>query len=70
MPVRPDQGPITAYSRAELVSLMRWIESDTLLRTQDEVVDEAVRLLGYRRHGANIVAALHTAVTDSRRKRG
>jgi hypothetical protein len=69
MPVRPG-GPITAYSHAELVSLVRWIESDTLLRTQDEVVDEAVRLLGYRRHGANIVAALNAAVTDCRLRRG
>ena len=56
MPIRPNGGPITAYSHAELVCLVRWIESDTLLRTEEEVVDEAVGLLGYRRHGADIVA--------------
>ena len=68
MPVRPNQGPITAYSHSDLVRLVRWIESDTLLRTEEEVVDEAVRLLGYTRHGSNIVAALQSAVTDSRRR--
>jgi hypothetical protein len=50
MRVRPKRGPITAYSHPGLVRLVRWIESDTLLRTEEELVDEAIQLLGYRRH--------------------
>ena len=67
MPVQPNRGPITAYSHSELVQLVRWIESDTLLRTEEQLVDEAVQLLGYRRRGGNIVTALRGAVEDARR---
>ena len=69
MPVSAGRGPITAYSLSELVVLIRWIESDTLLRTKDELVTEAAGLLGYRRKGQNIVAALEGAVYEARRRR-
>ena len=49
---------IDAYSQAELVALIRWIESDTLLRTEDELLAEAIRQLGFRKRGSRIVAAL------------
>jgi hypothetical protein len=44
---------------------MRWIESDTLLRTEDGLVDEAARLLGFRRKGVNIEAAVARAPRSS-----
>lgn len=67
MPVRPGLGSISAYSPGELVALIRWIESDTLLRTEDELLSEAVSLLGFRRHGKNIVDALEAAIAEARR---
>ena len=35
------------YSTAELVAVIRWIESDTLLRTEDELLAETMRVLGF-----------------------
>jgi very-short-patch-repair endonuclease len=70
MPVWSGLGTITAYSHWELVALVRWIESDTLLRTEDELLDEAISLLGLKRRGKNIVDALHSAIAEVRRSRG
>ena len=39
-PLRRGQ-PIDAYTQAQLVGLVRWIESDELLRTHDELVSDA-----------------------------
>ena len=68
MPVEPDLGSITAYQHRELVALIRWIESDTLLRTEDDLLAEAMSLLGFRRRGRNIVDALSAAIVDARRR--
>jgi very-short-patch-repair endonuclease len=59
--------PITEYSPSQLDSLVRWIKSDTLLRTRDELVEEALRELGYRRRGARIMAAIEAAVERTSR---
>lgn len=67
MPVRAGLGSITAYSHRDLVALVAWIESDTLLRTEEDLLNEAVFLLGFKRRGKNIVDALHSAITDARR---
>lgn len=61
-------APITNYTASQLIDLMRWIESDTLLRTEEELVDEASRLLGYRRRGSRIVDALTQAARTARRQ--
>jgi very-short-patch-repair endonuclease len=58
--------PISEYSQDELIALVRWIESDTLLRTEDEVVEAARKELGFRRGGSRINAALAAAVTAAR----
>jgi hypothetical protein len=47
--------------------LARWIESDDRNRTQNEVLDEMVHHLGYRRRGHKIVEALTKAITEARR---
>jgi len=67
MPVRPGLGAIRAYSHEDLVALIRWIESDTLLRTQDQLLEEAINLLGFKRRGKNIVGAVKAAIADARR---
>lgn len=59
---------IDSYTHAELVALVRWIESDTLLRTEDELLAEAVRQLGYKKRGSRIVAALTIAIRQARRR--
>lgn len=52
----------------ELVTLIRWIESDTLLRTEEDLLAEATRTLGFRRRGSTITATLHHAITQARRR--
>jgi hypothetical protein len=59
--------PITDYSQAQLRAIVRWIESDTLLRTRDELVDEVMRELGFTKHGKRIVAAINQAIAAERR---
>ena len=54
--------PITAYSQQELVSLVRWVTSDTLLRTEEQLIDELIAELGYQRRGPRIVEALTAAI--------
>jgi hypothetical protein len=58
--------PITAYRQAELVALVRWIESDTLLRTEEEILDEVVRELGFARRGPRIREAVAEAIVAAR----
>ena len=65
-PVSGGRGNITDYSLAELVRLIRWIESDTLLRTEDQLLTEVMSCLGYQRRGSKIVAAINQAIARAR----
>ena len=58
--------PITDYSREDLVELIRWIESDTLLRTEEQVVDAVRRELGFKRGGTRINGAIQAALAEAR----
>ena len=60
--------PITEYDQRQLVGLVRWIESDGLLRTEEELVNECIRALGFKRRGARIIAALEQAIAAARRE--
>jgi very-short-patch-repair endonuclease len=55
--------PIDDYSDAELVGLARWISSDDVLRTEDELLQEMMRELGFQRRGRKVVARLIAAIT-------
>jgi very-short-patch-repair endonuclease len=57
--------PIETYSDAELFRLAQWIRSDDVLRTEDELLQEMMRELGFQRRGRNVVARLTTAITQS-----
>ena len=57
---------IDEVSRRELQDVMRWLSSGPLL-TDEELVREAVRELGFRRRGARIEAALLEAIAALRR---
>ena len=65
-PVSPGR-PINDHSHSELVALIRWIESDTLLRTEDELLESAMAYLGFSRKGSRIVAAINAAIAEVRR---
>ena len=64
-PVRRYQT-ITDYSQAELRGLVRWIESDTLLRTQEQLLTAMVDELGFSRRGKRIVDAITRAIVGAR----
>jgi hypothetical protein len=48
-----------------LGQLARWIRSDDALRTQDELLQEMMRELGFQRRGKNVVTRLTTAIIRS-----
>ncbi len=63
-PGSPSRGPrppvprglsIVDYSQRQLVAIVRWIQSDTLLRTKDELLDAVMDDLGFERRGSRIV---------------
>ena len=58
---------ISDYSHSQLVSLVRWIESDTLLRTDEDVMREMIKELGFKRSGSRIGAAIDSAIRAARR---
>ena len=44
-------------------ALANWITSDTLLRTDDELMSEMRNELGFQRRGSRIDAALQSAIS-------
>ena len=63
----PGYESITDYRHWQLVKLARWIESDTLLRTDDDLIREIMSELGFKRSGKRIDYALRMAIKDARR---
>ena len=70
-PPPPKRGPrpnvragqkIDEYSEQQLARVVEWIKSDGRLRTEDELLAEAMRELGFKRRGTKIVAALQAAI--------
>lgn len=69
----PSRGPrpgipvrrnITEYSSRELKELIRWIRSDGRLRTDEQIIAELVRELGFSRRGHRIVEAIRGAIAQ------
>ncbi len=58
---------IDGYAQADLVALVRWLRSDGRLRTDDEIVVEMVRELGFRKRGTRIEAAIREAIARADR---
>lgn len=65
-PVMTHRGTIDKYSPDELVAVIRWIESDTLCRTEDELLTATMRTLGFVNRGSRIVAAINEAIVLAR----
>jgi very-short-patch-repair endonuclease len=55
--------PIGQYSLPQLVAVVHWVESDTLLRTDDELFEEVLHALGFQRRGKLIAEAISHAIT-------
>ena len=75
--VQQDRGPrpsvspgraIWEYSTSNLVALAEWVMSDTLLRTDDDLLDELRRELGFERGGSLINTYLQNAIDKARSK--
>ena len=73
--VQPDRGPrphvvaglpISEYPMINLVDLAEWVMSDTLLRTDDELLRELRLELGFKRGGSRINATLREAISMAR----
>ena len=62
--------PIAEYTQADLVTLAQWILSDTLLRTDADMLSEMMQELGFGRRGRRIVEAIEEAVSIASRQNG
>jgi len=62
-PAIPVRTSIAQYTSTELIQLLRWITSDGQLRTDDQIVDEMVAVLGFSRRGVRIERAIQSAIT-------
>lgn len=65
----PYGRPITEYTDRQLAELIRWLESDTLLRTHDQLLEAWMAELGFQRRGARIIAAFDRALAVARSRR-
>lgn len=63
-------APIHQQPAPRLRDLARWIDSDGLLRDEEEMIDAMMSELDYRRRGKNIVDALRQAVRAARGRPG
>lgn len=63
-PLIVPQENITQYSRKSLEAIIRWIQSDGRLYTDEELVYEAARELGFQRVGVRIQEYLTRAIRD------
>jgi very-short-patch-repair endonuclease len=58
---------INEYSPRQLQAIVDWVSSDTLLRTEDQLLTEVMRELGFRKRGKRIVEAVTAAITARRK---
>jgi hypothetical protein len=58
---------IDGYTDTELRPLARWIKSDGVLRTADELITAMMRELGFQRHGDRIVTRLAQAINQAKK---
>ena len=50
--------------------MVRWVQSDGKLRTDEEILSEVVRELGFLRRGTRIVEAVNQAIRSVRAAAG
>jgi len=64
-PALTRRNSIEQYRKDEIIAVIRWIKSDTLLRTEEQLVEETMKELGFRRKGDKIVAAIRSAIRSA-----
>jgi very-short-patch-repair endonuclease len=64
-PAVPPGAKINEYSQRQLRDIVEWIRSDTLLRTEDQLLSEVMRELGFQKRGKRIVEAVSLAIRGS-----
>jgi hypothetical protein len=64
----PRGQPIGYYVQTQLVALVRWINSDGLMRTDEEVMEELRADLGFQRVGSRMREVFQTAIDLDRRQ--
>lgn len=65
-PARPDivpGKPIHAYKQDDLVAMVRWVMSDGVERTPEQIAEQVMAELGFVRKGKNIRIRIGEAVT-------
>jgi hypothetical protein len=60
---------LNEYSHAQLCAIVAWVQSDTLLRTEDQLLTETMRELGFQKRGKRIAEALVSAIKAQRAAR-
>jgi very-short-patch-repair endonuclease len=55
-------GRIDEFTDNDLRAMVRWVESDTLLRTEDALLAEVMRECGFERRGRKIVGRITDAI--------
>jgi hypothetical protein len=61
-PIFTAHAKIDDYTDSELVSLVAWIQSDGRLRSDEEITEEMVKELGFKRRGPNIARTVRWAI--------
>jgi len=65
-PLVPVRTSISEYRSGELIQLVNWIASDGQLRSDDEIIDEIIPILGFSRRGVRIESAIRNALAQWR----
>ena len=60
-PKVPRREPISEYSTSELDQIVRWVMDDSL-KTDDEVLADVIRELGFWKKGSRIVATVRASI--------
>ena len=66
----PVYDSIQDYADSDLFTLLSWLRSDSLLRTDEELIAELVGELGFKRRGARIDARLRRILERDRAHQG
>jgi very-short-patch-repair endonuclease len=63
-------GQIDEFTDRDLQTMVRWIESDTLLRSREDLIVEVMADLGFARRGRKIVSRIGAAIDTVRTQSG
>ena len=61
-PPIPPGLKIGEYTIHDLIDIVRWIKSDDVVRTDDQILEEVMDDLGFSRRGSRITAAINEAI--------